>query len=289
MAGIREIKRRIRAVKSIQQITRAMQMVAAARLRKAQERVVAARPYANKMDYVMGHLSAASRQIDHPLLQEHDEVKKIAVVAIASNRGLCGSYNTNLFRIVAEFVRSKQPTPCSLYLYGNRAVAHFKRRNYDIAAAPELYDKQVPWAEVRSISRSLQSEFVGGEYDEVYLIYTRFISTISYKAQVVRLLPITGTHAEGEDSPRETDYIFEPDAAELLGSLFPRYVDTQLYHALLESLASEQGARMTSMQSATDKAGDMIRELTLSYNKARQTTITKELLEIVSGAEALNQ
>ena len=289
MAGVREIRRRIRAVKNIEQITRAMQMVAAARLRKAQERVLAARPYADKMNFVMGHLAAASRQIDHPLLHEHEEVKKIAVVAIASNRGLCGGYNTNLFRMVAEFVRSKEPTPCALYLYGNRAVGHFKRRNYDIAAAPELFDKQIPWAEVRAISRSLQSQFIDGEYDEVYLIYTRFISMISFKPEVVRLLPITGTHGDGDDAPRETDYIFEPDATELLGSLFPRYVDTQLYHALLESLASEQGARMTAMANATDKAGDMIRELTLSYNKVRQGAITKELLEIVSGAGALDQ
>jgi F-type H+-transporting ATPase subunit gamma len=287
MTGIREIRRRIRAVRNIEQITKAMKMVAAARLRKAQERVLAARPYADKMDHVMTHLAAAVRQVEHPLVGERDEVKRIAAIVIGGNRGLCGSYNTNLFRSAAHFVRSKGPVPVTLVLYGARTRPHFRRRGYDILAEPDLPDERLPAADVRAVSRELQRLYVAGEVDEVYLVYTEFVSALRQRSQVRRILPLGAGDADKDGGEPGMGYIFEPDPEQLLGALLPRYVDTQIYQALLESMASEQGARMTAMSNAVDKSGDMIRDLTLAYNKARQASITKELLEVVSGAEAL--
>jgi F-type H+-transporting ATPase subunit gamma len=304
MAGIREIRRRIRVVKSIEQITKAMKMVAAAKLRKAQDRVIAARPYSEKMSEVISFLAGSSASLDHPLVREPAEKTKALIFMICGNRGLCGSYNTNIFREtmhLAGRLREKGMSP-SVIVMGKKGVPFFRRRGYDIIDTPPLPEDAASMADVRRLSRSIQSSFVSGEIGEAWLVSTKFISVISQHVTTTRLLPLerpqtsdlrpetkdkTESAVAGRQSAVAVDYLFEPDAATLLGRFLPRVVDTTLYHAIVESMASEHGARMTSMTNATDKAGEMIQDLTLFYNKARQASITKELLEIVSGAEAL--
>jgi F-type H+-transporting ATPase subunit gamma len=312
MAGIREIRRRIRVVKSIEQITKAMKMVAAAKLRKAQDRVIAARPYADKMHEVIGFLAGSSASLDHPLVREPAEKTKALIFTICGNRGLCGSYNTNIFRETMHLSGRLRDRgmESSLIVMGKRGVPFFRRRGYGIADAPPLPEDAASMAAVRRLSRSIQDSFASGETGEAWLVYTKFVSVVSHRVTTMRLLPLerpetpdfrpqTKDKTESpvgsrqpalspvEGSAVAVDYLFEPDAATLLGRFLPRVVDTMLYQAIVESMASEHGARMTSMTSATDKAGEMIQDLTLFYNKARQASITKELLEIVSGAEAL--
>jgi F-type H+-transporting ATPase subunit gamma len=281
-AGIREIKRRIRTVKNLQQITRAMKMVAAAKLRKAQERVVAARPYAAKMREVIGSISQAAGG-DHPLMQER-EVTRTLVVVISAHRGLCGSYNTNLLRAAVQHVRSLTGEVVILP-YGRRGQQFFARRAYAIHSMPPEVPEEMGIRESRKLGETLQKAFLSGEFDAVHLMYSRFVSPMVQRPEAQRLLPLVAPPAAiGQTA---TEYIMEPDAESLFKVLLPRFVDTQIFQAFLEANASEQGARMTSMSSATEKAGEMITSLSLTYNKVRQAGITKELLEIVGGAEAL--
>ncbi len=293
MATPRQIRGRIRTAKNIQQITKAMKMVAAARLRRAQDAVGAARPYAEKIRAVMQSLSAGGTEgLQHPLLRRNDgEPANIGVILITGDRGLCGAYNSTVIRRANDLIKPYGPSRAKLVCIGKKGATFFKRRGFDVVAEHPVPATGISFAEAQALSRTGRELFGNGEIDALYLIYTQFFSAMTQRPQTLTLLPIQPPAAEDApaDAPKQqpTDYIFEPDPEVILGSLLPRYVDTQVYQAIIESVASEHGARMTSMSSATDNAGKMISSLTLSLNRARQATITKEIAEIVGGAEAL--
>ena len=290
---MRQIRGRIRTAKNIQQITKAMKMVAAARLKRAQDRVVAARPYANKMKEVMGSLSkAGAGNITHPLLEVRAP-EKVGIVVISADRGLCGSYSTNLLKKVLETLRTAgvdggavTPETTKLLLAGRKAQTYFRRRPYAIVGEFTLNMTNPSFAEAQEIAKQARDLYTSGEVDVIYLVYTKFLSALVQKPMSVQMLPMVAED-DLEAGGTNEDYIFEPDAETLFGNMLPRSVDTLVYQALIESVASEHGARMTAMSSATDNAGKMIAGLTLAANRARQAGITKELAEIVGGADAL--
>jgi len=282
---MRDIRRRIRAVKNIEQITNAMKMVAAARLKKAQDRAEAARPYAEKMQEAMRSLSAVARQVEHPLLEVRPEVN-IGVVIIGADRGLAGAYNANIMRKAMEILRGREPETVKLLLAGRKAAGYFRRRPYEIAASLGVPTSNVTFSDIRGITTKLRSLFENKVVDAVYLVYAQFVTPMVQRPVALKLLPVEPPE-DTNYGAAPTDYIFEPAPDKLFADLLPRYVDTQVYQALVEAVASEHGARMTAMSAATKNASDMIDSLTLAYNKARQAAITKELTEIVAGAEAL--
>jgi F-type H+-transporting ATPase subunit gamma len=282
MASVRDIRRRIRAVKNIEKITNAMKMVAAARLKKAQNRAEAARPYAQKMREVMANLAASAGDIQHPLLAQREE-QRVAFVVIGAERGLAGSYNANVMNAAMHAIGSRDPSNVKLVLMGRKAVGFFRRKPFEIVARLESPSGDVTFGDVRRVSAQVRNMFERAEVDAVYLVYARFITAMRQQPTVVKLLPMVQPSAEEVTRP---EFEFEPSARELLGELLPRYIDTQVYQALVEAQASEQGARMTAMSAATQNAGEMIETLTLAYNKARQAAITKEITEIVTSAEA---
>lgn len=288
MATPRQIRGRIRVAKNIQQITKAMKMVAAARLRRAQEAVGAARPYAEKMRDVMQSLGAGNANLRHPLLRSVAEPQNIGVILVTGDRGLCGAYNSSVIRRANDLVRPFGPSQVKMICVGKKGATFFRRRGYDVAAENPVPATGISFSEAQAISRTGRELFASGQIDALYLVYTQFFSAMTQRPQTLTVLPIQPPEATGDTPAGPTaDYIFEPEAEQILGSLLPRYVDTQVYQAVVESIASEHGARMTSMSSATDNAGKMISRLTLSLNRARQATITKEIAEIVGGAEAL--
>lgn len=292
MATPRQIRSRIRVAKNIQQITKAMKLVAAARLRRAQEAVGAARPYSEKIREVLQSLESggASRNVQHPLLRKADgEPQNIGVILVTGDRGLCGAYNSNAIRRAYQIVRPFGPGRVQMVCIGKKGAVFFRRREYNIVAEHPVPATGLSFAEAQTLARTARDLFEQGRIDVLYLVYTQFVSAMTQRPQTLQILPIQPS-AE-EDAPKQkdlaADYIFEPSPDQILGSLLPRYVDTQVYQAVIESTASFFGAQMTSMSSATDNAGKMISGLTLSLNRARQATITKEIAEIVGGAEAL--
>jgi F-type H+-transporting ATPase subunit gamma len=286
MATTRQIRQRIRVAKNIQQITKAMKMVAAARLKRAQDRVQAARPYAQTMREVMASLAgAAAGAVEHPLLQKR-EIQNTGILIITADRGLAGSYTSQILRRSFELVKEFDPTRLKLYIAGKKGNTFFRRRGYNVVETLTVNTNAVNFSEATEITRIVRAAFENGDIDELYVVSTKFISAITQQTQVVKLLPIETPEAV-DGAAANADYIFEPEPERLLGELLPRYVLTQIYQALLESNASEHGSRMTSMSSATDNAGKMISTLTLQLNRARQANITKEISEIVGGAEAL--
>jgi F-type H+-transporting ATPase subunit gamma len=286
MATIREIRTRVRTVKNIEKITRAMKLVAAARLKRAQNRVLAARPYAERMEAMIRTLAAAAQDVEHPLLQVREE-RNVAVVVLTADRGLCGSYNTNLLRRAMLLLRPREPQTVRLILVGRKGQGFFRRQPYPIPDRRAM-GNEASLVEARALGIILRRMFESKEVDAVYVVYWHFITAGSQQTTVMQLLPL---RPPADDAGRATgparDFIFEPRASGLLEHLLPRYVDTQLYRALVEAIASEHAARMISMSAATENAGTMIDTLTLSMNRARQAAITKEIAEIVTGAEAL--
>jgi len=285
---MREIRTRIRTVRNIEKITRAMKLVAAARLKRAQERVMAARPYAERMQQMMAQLAAVAQDVSHPLLEVRPE-QNIGVIVITSDRGLAGSYNSNLLRKAMELVRPREPATVKMVLMGRKAQAFFRRQPYEVISSMGVSGTEVVFSDVEPVVSVLREMFESRQVDAVYVVYSKFLSAMSQQPTVLKLLPLA--QPTGDDTEvagvAPTDMIFEPPAEELLGRLLPRYVDTQLYRALTEAVASEHGARMTSMSAATTNAGEIIDALSLSLNRARQAAITKEIAEIVGGAEAL--
>lgn len=281
MATAKDIRRRIRTVRNIEKITGAMKMVAAARLKKAQQRAESARPYADKMREVLASLGGCAGQIQHPLLEAREE-KNVAFVVVGAERGLAGSYNVNLVAKALDEISNHDVGAVRLLVVGKKAIGYFRRRSFRIVSAIEMPGADVSFADVRRITAYLRGAFESCEIDAAYLVYSRFITAMKQEPSVVKLLPMSAPEAE----ICSEEFIFEPDAAKLIGDLLPRYLDTQIYQALIEAQASEHGARMTAMSAATQNAGEMIDTLTLAYNKARQAAITKEITEIVSGAEA---
>ncbi|MBI2874893.1 MAG: ATP synthase F1 subunit gamma [Firmicutes bacterium] len=303
MPGVRDIRRRIKAVRNTQQITKAMKMVAAAKLLKAQARVTAARPYAGKLREVLGRVVTGEEQAVHPLLAPR-EIRRVTIVAFTSDRGLAGSYNVNVVRrtlSALDETRGAGREP-SVIAVGRKGIAALSRRGAPISVQIPGLREEADLELARDLVGRLRKAYLDGETDEVVLIYTRFFSALTQRVVTSRLLPITqdlvaaaqeGTNGKGSEAPRspaaggEGEYIYEPSPEGVLEILLARYLEVQIYHAIIEAKASEHGARMTAMENATNNATDMIDRLTLEFNKARQAAITREVSEIVGGAEAL--
>lgn len=282
MASLQDIRRRIKSVKSTQQITKAMHMVAAARLRRAQAAAVANKPYADKMAQVVTDIAANAGDFSHPLLKVHEEGKKLYLV-LASDKGLAGAYASNVFKETLTHIEDKENT--ELITVGRKTRDYFKNRQYHIAGDYIGISERPHYSHARKIADDLIHRFTTGECSEIYMVYSRFVSAISCVPETVQLLPFTSL---GEEKSGPTaEYIYEPSAAEVLGFLLPQYLVTTIYAALLQASASELSSRMTAMSNATDNAQELLQKLDLHYNKVRQAGITREITEIVGGAEAL--
>lgn len=288
MATLRDIRRRIRSVESTQKITRAMKLVAAAKLRRAQERVQSARPYAIKMAQLLSSLVRRAEGEAHPLLVRRPAARKRLVI-ITSDKGLCGAFNSNILRASLHFLREQGETNVTLVVVGKKARDFYRRRPYEIKSEMLGFFDRLSYAHAQELAGDLMKEYLAGEVDEVHLMYNEFRSVAVQRATREQLLPIEREEVAEGQGEAAGDYIYEPSPEAILASLLPRHVTTQVYRALLESVAGEYGARMTAMEAATKNAKEMIGVLTIQYNKARQERITKELLDIVGGAEALRQ
>jgi F-type H+-transporting ATPase subunit gamma len=284
VASLKVIRKRIASVRSTQQVTKAMKMVAAAKLRRAQERAEHARAYSDRLAAVLQRLAGVAGAGSHPFLAAGGEGPPHLIV-VTGDRGLCGAYNHNVVRLADEFLTSSQGDGATITACGRRGRDHFRSRGQKIVLEQVNLQGEMGVALAREMAADAARRFVNGEAGKVFIVYTKFRSAISHQPTIQQLLPITPDD-EGRDVP-DTDYLYEPDAASILSSLLPRYVDTLVFHAMLEATASEHGARMTAMDSASRNASDMIDRLTLAMNRARQATITTELMEIVGGAEAL--
>ncbi len=288
MATLKQIRQRIKTAKNIRQITRAMKLVSAARLKKAQDKVLEARPYADKMREFMASLGAAGELPQHPLLAKRP-IQNYAVIIVTAERGLAGSYNTNLIKASSDFLK-KTDGKASLFTVGKKGSLFFGKRGYNMVGTHTIASSGATFEDAVKVTKVATDLYTSGEVDAVFVVYAKFYSAIRQVPQVVQLLPIEPPKAEGEVASATSsskEYSYEPAPVDLLKILLPRFVLTVTFQALLESTASEFGARMTAMTSATDNAAKMIDGLTLKANRERQASITKEILEVVGGAEAL--
>lgn len=285
MASLKVIRKRIGSIRNTQQITKAMKMVAAAKLRRAQDAVLQARPYAEKLTDLLKNLSVRVSTEEHPLLVAREE-RRVDLVLFTSDRGLCGGYNANLIRTAETFIRDKgKEVETRLVLVGRKGNDYFQRRNAEIVESIPNVSERVPEELTAELAEKMTGRFLREETDNVTILYSRFRSTLSQVPTLERLIPIvTETDPEEESL---TEYLFEPGLEALLGELLPKLVNTEISRALHEAIASEHAARMTAMDAATTNAAEMIGHLTLQMNRARQASITTELLEVVSTAEAL--
>ncbi len=284
MPSIIDLRRRIKSVSNIQQLTRAMKMVSVARLRRAQQRILRARPYARKMWEVLNSLASRAEPSLHPLLAEREE-KRIALMIMTSDKGLCGSFNTNILRRATAFLEEGRGEETFLYLVGRKGRDYFRRRDYPVKG--ELVDifRDISYGYATTLGREITGSYVKEELDSVYMLYNEFKSALQQGVVVEKLLPIQKLKIEGPVAP--IDYIYEPSARVIFDQLLPLHINIQIYRVLLESAASEHAARMTAMDNATNNAMEMIDHLTLLMNKLRQAAITKELIEVVTAADAL--
>jgi F-type H+-transporting ATPase subunit gamma len=281
MANVRDIRRRIRSAKNIQQITRAMKFVSTVRLRKAQDRVISARPYARQMLAVLNSLAQRVPEQSHPLLAQRGD-RRIELVVITADKGLCGAYNTNIVRQALEFLVRHADKEVALNILGKRARDFFRRHAYAVRHEAINILQKVTFADASAIARDIILEFEKAEVDQVWIAYNEFKSVVQQRVVVEPLLPIQKLDVSAEFGG--LDYLYDEPPEAIFGNLLPRHVETQVYRALLEAAASEHGARMTAMEAATNNASEMIADLTLYANKVRQAGITKELIEVVSGA-----
>ncbi len=287
MATLRDIKRRITSIKSTSKITRAMKMVSAAKLRRAQDRMFALRPYSDKMREVLLSLAQPGEQDRHPLLKIRPR-KTVEVLILTSDKGLCGAFNSNVLKAGVSLVKDleNEGFEPGISTIGRKAGDYFKRRNIPVRQAWTGLSGKISYTSAQEIAVDLMDKYIDETFDELYLIYNEFKSVASQKVTKLRLLPLGEVeHVEEEEMK---DFLFEPTEAEIFNRLLPKSVEIQLYRTMLESRVSEEAARMTAMENATQSAEDMIDRLTLEYNKARQATITRELMDIVGGAEAIN-
>jgi F-type H+-transporting ATPase subunit gamma len=288
MPSLKAVRIRIASVKSTQKITSAMKMVAAAKLRRSQDAIMAARPYAKTMADITAQVAARAGAEAHPLLEQRVG-KRIALVVITSDRGLCGGFNTNLCRTAQHYAEEKSKTgeitDCRFEVVGRKGRDYLRRRKLTITRELAGVAGDTALARAKELASAASEEFLNGTVDGVWLVYNQFKSVVSQKPTVEPLLPITPALASSDAASAE--FLYEPDKGQLLDYILPMYVETQIHRALLESIASEFGAKMTAMENATKSATEMIDRLTLQYNRARQASITKELMEIVGGAEAL--
>ena len=283
MPSTRDIRRRIRGVKNIKQVTRAMNMIAAARLRRAQQKAESARPYAERLSEILQDVQASSAGARHPLLVKRD-VQETALLLVTSDRGLCGGFNAMMIREASHFVNS-QTAGVGLITVGKKGRDYFRARGLEVEQHFLQPSRDVRLEELGAISKQIIGDYSSGKYGQVFLGYSKFVSVLRSTPVVVQLLPLE-TPPQAEKTLR-TAYQFEPEAEALLNTLLPQYVEVVIYRALVESIASEQAARMIAMKGATDSASEMIDNLTREYNRVRQGSITTQILEVVSGAEAL--
>ncbi len=285
MANQRDIKRRIRSVTSTQQITKAMKMVAAAKLRRTQEAVIATRPFTSKLNEVLSRIVASAKDnLEHPLLEVRT-VKKVGFVVVSADRGLSGGYNANIIKQALQSFNEHKDVEYGIVTIGNKANGFLKKRGYPIEEEYASVSDVPTLEEAINITNKVKDFYLNGVYDEVYMVYTKFITAMQHKPQTIKLLPIEPPQGVQLD---ERDYIFEPTPQEVMGRLLPMYLQNQVLGMLMEAKASEHGATMTAMDSASNNASEMIADLTLWYNRARQAAITNEISEIVGGANALS-
>lgn len=289
MAGAKEIKTKISSVKSTQKITKAMEMVATSKMRKTQDRMAASRPYSEAIRNVISHVSKASIGYKHPFLIER-EIKKVGILIISTDRGMCGGLNINLFKTAMTEIKKwrKQNITVELGLIGSKGIVFFRSLGLNIRAQHSGIGDVPSLEELLGIASGMFDAYKNGEVDAVYIVYNKFINTMSQKPIVQQLVPLPELdHDQLNEKQQSWDYIYEPSPKELLDSLLMRYLESQVYQSVVDNLASEQAARMVAMKAATDNAGNLINDLQLVYNKARQASITNELNEIVAGAAAI--
>lgn len=292
MATLREIRNRISGVKNTQKITKAMKMVAAAKMRRATERIIAARPYARKMKELLSHLSGQVDVTKYPQFEVRD-VKSVAIVIVTSDRGLCGAFNSNILKAAVHHINTKYAEmnaegKVKLICVGKKGADFFGKRNYTVIAKHVGIFNHLDFTIAKSIVTELVNGFIKGEYDRVEIISNEFKNAVQQTLTIGQFLPVV-SETVADPKAHATDYIYEPTGDEIVGALVPKHLNFQMWRVLLDSNAAEQGARMSAMENATTNARDLIRILQLNYNKARQAAITKELLEIVGGAEALKK
>lgn len=296
MANLRDIRTRISSIRNTQQITRAMKMVAAAKLRRAQQRMLATRPYAYKMGEMITRLAGSSQTAGNPLLRKSEEVERVCLIVVGSDRGLCGGFNNNLFKSVENTIASayasyREKGTLDLIAIGRKAEAYFKKRNYQVVQSYPGFFDNLSYSLTSELMSGVTEKFADGTYDKVLIAFNEFKSVIAQNKIVETVLPIQTTGISETSSTGmtvQTDYIYEPDPETILDRLLPVHVNMQLWRAVLESNAAEQGARMAAMDNATENAKELEQELQLKYNQARQSAITTEISEIVSGAAALS-
>ena len=288
MAVGREIRDQISSVKSTQKIAKAMEMVAASKMRKAQDRMLAARPYAQKIRSVVAHIAKANLEYKHPFTIER-EVKRVGYIVVSSDRGLCGGLNMNVFRKtmtdMAEW--DAKGVEIDIATIGSKALAYFRRAGGNVISEASNYGDKPALTDLLGAITSMLTAYEEGNIDRLYVVSNDFVNTMTQKAESVQLLPLEATDEATEEVPALFDYIYEPEAKPILDTVLKRYIESQIYQSVVENVACEQAARMIAMKAATDNAGDLIGELELVYNKARQAAITQEISEIVSGAAAV--
>jgi F-type H+-transporting ATPase subunit gamma len=285
MPSAREINRRIKSVTNTQQITKAMKMVSSVRLRHAQERALATAPYTAKIEGLLRRLSAASTDADNPFFKKR-EVKRVCYIVIGSDKGLAGAFNSNINKATVAVLKDKPQSTFSVITVGRKPMEYLKHLRVPVDFKWSGFSDKPQFDHAKNLASKATEKFLSGEVDEVYVIYTHFKSALSQVVTTVKLLPISA-ETTTESSGPEAEYLFAPDAQQVLSTLVPQYLNMVIYNGLLQSAASELGARMTAMTSATDNASELIDKLTVHYNKVRQAGITNELTEIVSGANAL--
>jgi F-type H+-transporting ATPase subunit gamma len=288
MANLKEVKERIKSVSSTQQITRAMKMVAAAKLRKAQDRIVQLRPYSEKLTAILANVSSGNSDESMNTYAEEREVKNVLIVPVSSDRGLCGAFNTNINKAVKVSMAANQGANFHMMPIGKKANDFFKKQSFTLIADYWDVFGDLSFEKVREAAEFAMASYESGKFDKVILIYNEFKNVATQIVVSEQFLPVIQKMDEGQVASTSTDYIFEPSKDFIVEDLIPKSLKIQFYKAVLESNASEHGARMTAMSKATDNAGDLLKELKLTYNRTRQAAITKEILEIVGGAEALS-
>ncbi len=293
MATLREIRDRIGSIKNTEKITKAMKMIASVKFRKAQQNVVAARPYARKISDILRNLIPTIESFDNELLKQR-EIKKICVVVIAADRGLCGSFNTNLLKTATSIIHDKygdylKSHDLTVFPIGKKAYDYFAKRNYDLyARSINVFDRLV-FSDAQNIVKEIIKGYIDKRFDKVVIVYNEFKSVVNTQTVEEQFLPIPKFEAAPGEKSKISNYIFEPSSVDIVTNLLPRHLNTQIWRSLLESFASEQASRMTAMDAATTNANDLLNSLNLTYNRARQAKITTEILEIVGGAEALSK
>lgn len=286
MSAAKEIRSKIHSIKNTQKITRAMEMISASKMRKAQDRMLISRPYAARIENVIGHIARSHSEYHHPFLQKR-EVKRVGFIIVSSDRGLCGGFNANLFKAAIKSIQEYQAKgiDVDLCLIGAKAENFFKRVKANIVASITHIGDKPSTKDLIGVIKVMLDAYNAEQIDSLFVVFNKFINTMKQQPEIKQLLPLVPT--EDKKMEHYWDYIYEPDAVEILDKLLVRYIEAEVYQAVIENIASEQAARMVAMKNASDNAGSIISELQLIYNKARQAAITKELSEIVAGAEAV--